>query len=152
MSTVAIGSDHRGFPLKAFLSKHLASVGILVRDLGCQGETEKVDYPDYAALVCQDVVSGRADWGILICGSGLGMSMAANKFRGIRAALCRDAKAGQMAREHNNANVLVLAADETPEEEARQIVTHWMNASFQAGRHQTRIEKMMGIEEQECRC
>jgi len=146
MSTVSLGSDHRGFFLKESLESFLRDKGWEPVDRGCDLASPKVDYPDFAEKVCNDVASGKADMGVLICGSGIGMSIAANKIRGIRAALCRDVFSATMARQHNNANVLVLAGDWTDEALARQIMNAWLGGEFQGGRHQTRLDKVTQLE------
>ncbi len=139
---ISIGTDHGGFELKETLKASLAAAGYDVTDRGCFSR-EAVDYPDQARAVSEDVAAGRADRGILICRSGIGMSMAANKVSGVRAALCGDEELARLSREHNDANVLVLAADRTPAAPALRIATTWMAAPFSGGeRHQRRIDKM----------
>ncbi len=139
---ISIGTDHGGFELKEALKTSLAAAGYDVTDRGCFSR-EAVDYPDQARAVSEDVAAGRADRGILICRSGIGMSMAANKVSGVRAALCGDEELARLSREHNDANVLVLGADRTPAASALRIATTWMATPFSGGeRHQRRIDKM----------
>ena len=126
---ISIGSDHGGFDLKEALKTALTAAGHAVTDRGCFSR-EAVDYPDLARTVAEDVTSVRADWGILVCRSGIGMSMAANKVPGIRAALCVDQEMARLSREHNDANVLVLGGDRTPLDEALRIVKIWMTTAF----------------------
>lgn len=144
---IAIGSDHGGFELKGHIIKHLEERGIEVRDFGVYTE-DSVDYPDCAKPVCRAVLTGEAERGILICGTGIGISMAANKFNGIRAALCGDVFSAKMAKEHNNANIICLGGRVTGRELAFMIVDTFLNASFQGGRHQTRIDKIHAIEKE----
>jgi ribose 5-phosphate isomerase B len=141
MVKIAIGSDHAGYELKESVKEFLKSKRIDVIDVGTHS-TERVDYPDYAKLVCEKVRGKEVDFGILICGTGLGMSIAANKFKGIRAALCLFPDMARLAREHNNANVLVLAGRLMGKELANWTVEVFLNAEFQGGRHQRRIEKL----------
>ncbi len=141
---IAIGSDHAGFELKESVKEHLKEKGIEVTDVGTHSK-ERVDYPDYAK-VCERVRSGNADFGILICGTGLGMSIAANKCRGIRAALCLFPDMARLAREHNNANVLVMAGRLMGKELANWTVDAFLSAEFQGGRHERRVKKLEEIE------
>ncbi|MEI7436140.1 MAG: ribose 5-phosphate isomerase B [bacterium] len=139
---ISLGSDHGGFALKDALKSALELAGYDMTDRGCFSR-EAVDYPDLARTVAEDVTSGRADRGVLVCRSGMGMSMAANKLAGIRAALCVDQEMARLSREHNDANVLVLGGDRTPLDEALRIVKIWMTTAFSGDkRHQRRIEKM----------
>ena len=139
---ISLGSDHGGFVLKEALKKALATAGHAVTDRGCFSR-EAVDYPDLARAVAEDVTSGRADRGVLMCRSGIGMSMAANKVPGIRAALCVDQEMARLSREHNDANVLVLGGDRTLADAALKIAATWMATPFSGcERHQRRIEKM----------
>ena len=137
---VALGSDHAGFGLKEFVKEQLSARGIEVVDLGTDS-TLSVDYPDYARKVCEAVLDGSADRGILFCGTGLGMSMMANRFRGIRAALCHDHFTAQAARSHNDANVLTLGGRILGTDLAREIVDTWLDTPFEGDRHQKRIHK-----------
>ncbi|MBQ6558027.1 MAG: ribose 5-phosphate isomerase B [Clostridia bacterium] len=144
---IAIGSDHGGYELKEHVKKHLEEKGIEVKDFGVFSE-ESVDYPDCARPVCEAVLNGEAERGILFCGTGIGISMAANKFNGIRAALCSDVFSAKMAKEHNNANVICLGGRVTGRELAFMIVDTFFDAEFQGGRHQTRIDKIHAIEKE----
>ena len=142
---IAIGSDHGGYELKEHVKKHLEERGIEVKDFGTYSE-ESVDYPDCARPVCEAVLSGEYERGILFCGTGIGISMAANKFDGIRAALCGDVFSAKMAKEHNNANIICLGGRVTGRELAFMIVDTFLDAQFQGGRHQNRIDKIHAIE------
>ena len=142
---IAIGSDHGGFELKGHIIAHLKELGIGVKDFGTYTE-DSVDYPDCAKPVCEAVLSGEYERGILICGTGIGISMAANKFDGIRAALCTNVFSAKMAKEHNNANIICLGGRVTGRELAFMIVDTFMEAEFQGGRHQNRIDKIHAIE------
>ncbi len=144
---IAIGSDHGGYELKEHVKKHLEEKGIEVKDFGVFSE-ESVDYPDCARPVCEAVLNGEAERGILFCGTGIGISMAANKFNGIRAALCSDVFSAKMAKEHNNANVICLGGRVTGRELAFMIVDTFFDAEFQGGRHKTRIDKIHAIEKE----
>ena len=137
---IAIGSDHGGFELKQFLVSVLEKDGHQVDDCGCSTDAS-VDYPDFADKVCNAVLSGDVSAGILVCGTGIGMSMAANRHRGIRAALCHDEYTARMSREHNDANVLCLGDRVLGKGVAAAVVDVWLGSSFQGGRHQRRIEK-----------
>jgi len=138
---IALGADHGGFELKKAIHDHLSAKGHLVSDFGAFA-AQSVDYPDYAELVCHEVVAGKADFGILFCKSGIGMSIAANRYPQIRAALVRTAAEATVTRQHNNANVITLGASETPAETARQIVDAFLATPFEGGRHETRVEKL----------
>lgn len=139
---VAISSDHAGFPLKEHLAEWLGNrEGISLEDLGPSG-TDSVDYPDYAGALCRTVLGGEADMGILICNSGIGMSMSANRYSGIRAALCLYPGMAFWARHHNDANVLVLGGGITAPFLAREIVEVFLAESFDGGRHGRRVGKM----------
>jgi len=142
---IAIGADHAGFELKDRIRQHLEQQGLQVVDEGTSS-ADSVDYPDYARLVAHDVSRNRADLGILVCGSGIGMAMAANKVAGIRAANVSSEYEAQMSREHNNANVLALGARILQEETALRIVDRWLATSFAGGRHERRVEKMAAME------
>jgi ribose 5-phosphate isomerase B len=143
--TIAIGADHAGFGLKDRIRQHLEQKGFQVMGEGTRS-ADSVDYPDYARLVAHDVSQNRADLGILVCGSGIGMAMAANKVAGIRAANVSSEYEAQMSREHNNANVLALGARILQEEAALQIVDRWLATPFAGGRHERRVEKMAAME------
>ncbi len=137
---IALGSDHAGFDLKEFVREHLSARGVEVVDLGTDS-TVSVDYPDYARKVCEAVLDGSADRGVLFCGTGVGMSMMANRFRGIRAALCHDHLTALAARSHNDANVLVLGGRIIGTGLAREIVDTWLDTPFEGDRHERRIRK-----------
>lgn len=143
---IALGSDHGGFELKEHIKKYLTEQGVDVKDFGTYSE-DSVDYPDCARPVCEAVQSGEAESGILVCGTGIGISMAANKFKGIRAALCSDVYSSTMAKQHNNANIICLGGRVTGRELAFMIVDAWRNAEFLGGRHAGRIAKIHAIEE-----
>jgi ribose 5-phosphate isomerase B len=145
---IAIGADHAGYELKDKIKAHLQQQGIDVRDEGTSS-AESVDYPDYARAVAHDVSEGRADLGILVCGSGIGMAIAANKVDGIRAANVSTTYEAQMSREHNNANVLALGARIIDAGDAFGIVDQWLATQFAGGRHERRVEKIMAIEKEE---
>ena len=136
---VTIGSDHGGFALKTVVTALVAELGHEVDDVGCF-DGQSVDYPQFADQVCEKVSSGSADKGILICGTGIGMSMAANKHASIRAALCSEQYTARMSREHNDANVLCLGERVTGPGVAEEIVRTWLATPFGGGRHQRRIE------------
>ena len=147
---IALGADHAGFELKEQIKRHLAGKGIAVDDRGTHSP-DSVDYPDYARLVGEEVAAGRADRGILVCGTGIGMSMAANKVPGIRAAKVNSESEAQLSREHNDANVLTLGARVLDDSTALKIVDVWLNTGFLGGRHQRRVDKIMSIEKEEAR-
>jgi ribose 5-phosphate isomerase B len=144
---IALGADHAGYELKDKIRDHLRGKGIDVKDEGT-GSAESVDYPDYAQVVAQDVSDGRAQLGILVCGSGIGMAISANKVRGIRAANVNSENEARLSREHNNANVLALGARIVKEEDALKIVDAWLATPFSGGRHERRVEKIAAIEKQ----
>jgi ribose 5-phosphate isomerase B len=145
---VAIGADHAGFELKEKVRARLAAEGIEVADHGTVSN-ESVDYPDFARAVAHEVADHRADLGILVCGSGIGMAIAANKVPGVRAANVTNEYEAQMSREHNDANVLAIGARILDEEKALQIVDKWLHTPFAGGRHQRRVDKISDIERQE---
>lgn len=142
---IAVGSDHGGIHLKELLKGWLQDRGIEVRDLGTYTE-ESCDYPDIAAAVCREVTGGTAERGILVCGTGIGMSIAANKIHGIRAALCTDVFSAEMSREHNDANVLCLGERVTGPGLGERILRAWLETDFAGGRHERRVGKMMALE------
>ncbi len=135
---IIIGSDHAGFQLKGAIIRHLTESGIPVEDAGCKS-AESCDYPVYAKAVAERVAGGQ-ELGILVCGTGIGMSIAANKIKGIRAALSNNEFTARMSRRHNNANILVLGSRVVGEGTALSIVDAWLDAEFEGGRHQNRIE------------
>jgi ribose 5-phosphate isomerase B len=138
---IALGADHRGFALKEELRRWLAARGHAVVDFGPESE-DRVDYPDYAFKVATAVARHRADRGILICSTGIGMSIAANKVRGVRAALADSTRLARLSREHNNANVLCLGADVVTGRMAKRIVGVWLETDFGGGRHLQRVRKL----------
>ncbi|VAY86777.1 Ribose 5-phosphate isomerase B [hydrothermal vent metagenome] len=144
MSKYFIGADHAGIEIKKFVKKLFETNGHEVEDLG-PFNTDRVDYPDFAKKVCEAVLKNQDTKGILICGTGLGMSMSANKFNGIRAALCHNVFSASMAREHNDANVLCLGGRVSDYDMIESIVDAWNLAKFQGGRHNTRIEKLNNL-------
>ena len=137
---IAIGSDHAGYQLKEVLKKELEQKGIEVVDFGCPSE-ESIDYPDYAHPVSEYVEKNKTQ-GILICGSGNGISMSANKHQGIRAALCWTKEIAQLARQHNNANIISLPARFIETETAKKIIEVFFNTEFEGGRHERRVNKI----------
>jgi ribose 5-phosphate isomerase B len=141
---IAVGCDHRGRDLKQLVIKLLTEAKHDYQDFGTNSD-EPVDYPDIAKEVGETVAAGQYEYGILICGTGIGMSMAANKVRGIRAALCCNTFAARRARQHNNANILCLSGEESMEL-APEIVNIFLNTGFEGGRHQRRVDKIMEIE------
>lgn len=143
---IAIGADHRGVGLKNKIKKLLKSQKIGFEDFGSEG-TGSCDYPDFGFKVAEEVARGGFDYGILICNSGLGMSITANKVSGIRAALCINEKLAEYARRHNDANVLVLGAEFVDEELANKIIDIWLNTKFEGERHQVRLDKIKSWEE-----
>jgi ribose 5-phosphate isomerase B len=142
---IAIGSDHAGFQLKETVKARLAANGIDVVDAGTDSDAS-VDYPDYAAKVAHQVASGAADRGILVCGTGIGMAMAANKVPGIRAAPATDLESARLSREHNDANILTLGARITPPDLALDLVKLFLDTPFAGGRHRRRIDKISALE------
>ncbi|WP_297407044.1 ribose 5-phosphate isomerase B [uncultured Cetobacterium sp.] len=136
---IALGADHGGFGLKEIIKSHLEKKGIEVLDKGTYS-TDSVDYPVYSKAVAQAVLNNEADYGILICGTGIGISIAANRFKGIRAALCSNSTMAKLTRQHNNANILALGARMTGDVLALDIVDEFLNTSFEGGRHTHRIE------------
>lgn len=143
---LVIASDHGGFGLKESIKAFLQQRGEQVQDLGTVDAEQSVDYPDFARQVAEAISSGRADEGILICGTGIGMSIAANKFAGIRAALVHDRFTAQMAREHNNANILVLGGRVLETDAALEMVSTWLDTAFEGSRHQRRLDKIAELE------
>lgn len=145
---IALGADHAGFELKDKIKQHLSEQGIEVQDEGTN-TADSVDYPDFARKVAETVADQRATLGVLVCGTGIGMAISANKVPGIRAANCDTVFEAQMSREHNDANVLALGARILKPEAAMEIVDSWIKTNFAGGRHQRRVEKIHEIEEQE---
>lgn len=142
---IALGCDHRGFKLKQVIMGLLQKLGYSYHDFGCYS-ADPVDYPDFAQKVGQAVASGDFDQGILICSSGIGMSIAANKVKGIRAALCHDTFTAQRARQHNDANILCLGEDSLEVEPALEITKTYLRTDFEGGRHIPRIDKIAALE------
>ena len=142
---IAIGSDHAGFNAKEKIKPILQELGIEFEDFGAVS-TDSVDYPDFAAKVARKVAEGEYDQGLLVCGSGTGMAIAANKVHGVRAAVAWNEETARLARAHNDANVLALGARTTPESELPKIVRAWFEAKFAGGRHQRRVEKISELE------
>ena len=138
---IATGADHGGYKMKKDLVKHLKKNKFSVLDFG-PSTNDPVDYPDYAKMVVTAIRNGDADMGILVCGSGIGMSIAANRFKGIRAALCNDEITAELSRRHNDANVLVLGGRLIKLTTAKQCVNTFFSPNFESGRHKRRIEKL----------
>ncbi len=145
---IALGADHAGFELKEKIKQKLAAEGITVDDRGTTS-TASVDYPDYARAVGEEVAAHGADLGILVCSTGIGMSIAANKVPGIRAAKVDTEFEAERSREHNDANVLTMGADTVSQDEAFKIVDKWLSTSFAGGRHERRVEKITAIERED---
>jgi len=144
---ILLGSDHGGLALKESIKSLLEERGILYEDCGTYS-TDSVDYPDFGEKVARRVSIGDAEKGILFCGTGIGMSIIANKFPGVRAALATDLFTAQMAKEHNNANILVLGGRVLQDDQARSMVTIWLDSPFDGGRHQQRLDKIHQIEKE----
>ena len=142
---IAIGCDHGGFALKEAVKKHLEEKGIEIKDFGCYS-TESVDYAVHAAKVAHCVADGEAEYGILVCSTGIGISIAANKVKGIRAALCCDTHAAEMTRRHNNANILCMGGLVISEQTGLDIVDTFLSFDFEGGRHQRRVDQIAAIE------
>ena len=142
---IAIGCDHKAVDLKEIVKKVLADLGMEVVDLGTQGP-ERVDYPDYGQAVAEMVAAGGADRGIAICASGVGMSITANKVKGIRAVLCQDSYVARLSRQHNNTNVLCMGALVIGPAVAEEIVRIWLFTEYEGGRHQQRLDKIHQLE------
>lgn len=138
---IIIGADHAGFALKEFVKVYLAALNYTVNDCGPENENA-VDYTDFGRMVAEGISSGAFERGILICGTGQGMTMIANRFQGVRAALCNDLFSAIMSRRHNNSNILVMGGRIIGTELAREIVRTWLETAFEGGRHQRRIEKI----------
>lgn len=143
---IALGADHAGYQLKDKIKQHLAAQGFEVTDKGTNAG-DSVDYPDFAGTVARDVAQRNADRGILVCGSGIGMAIAANKVHGVRAANIASEYEAQMSREHNDLNVLTLGARILDENAALKIVDLWLKTEFAGGRHQNRVDKISKLEQ-----
>lgn len=144
---IAIGADHAGYRLKEFVKKLLEDKGFEVIDVGTHSE-ERCHYPEYAKKVAKMVSEGEVPRGILVCGSGIGMSIVANKFKGVRAALCHNIYSAKYSRLHNDSNVLCLGGRVTGEDLTREIVETWLNTPFEGGRHQERLNLIAQLEEE----
>ena len=144
---VAIGADHAGYAMKEELKDVLREEGIEFLDVGTMNGDESVDYPDFAEAVARKVASGEFDRGVIVCGTGIGVAIAANKVRGIRAANCNDTVCARLSREHNDANVLTVGSRIIGPAVAREILKTWLRADFEGGRHSRRINKISEIEE-----
>ena len=144
---IAIGADHAGFAVKQAIKKHLEQAGYNVDDVGTESE-ESVDYPEFARAVAEKVAGGMAQLGVLVCGTGMGMAIAANKVPGIRAAVAHDKMTARLAREHNDANVLTLGARVVDPSQAVEIVREFLDAQFAGGRHQRRIDKIAEMDQE----
>ncbi|HSQ22125.1 MAG TPA: ribose 5-phosphate isomerase B [Coriobacteriia bacterium] len=142
---IYLGADHGGFALKQHVKSFLAELGHEVTDVGTDSE-ESVDYPDFAAVVGEAVASGEADLGVLVCGTGLGMAIAANKIPGVRAVQASDPEMAHMARLHNNANVLTLPGRYIGPERAAEVIDAFLSTAFEGGRHQRRVDKIAALE------
>lgn len=142
---IVIGCDHGALALKEEVKKVLAEFSAEVKDVGTYTE-DSVDYPDIAEKVCAEITSGRAERGIVLCGTGIGISIAANKINGIRCALCNDVYSAKMSREHNNANVLAMGGRVTGFGPAGEMVRVWLTTEFAGGRHERRVNKIMALE------
>ncbi len=145
---IAIGCDHGAFRLKGVVMEYLKEKGYEVKDFGIY-EDARADYPDIAEKVCKSIVSGECEKGILLCGTGIGISIAANKIKGIRAAVCNEVYCAKMAKCHNNANVITMGGRVVGDDVALEIVSAWLDAEFMGGRHQERIDKITNLEKGE---
>lgn len=145
MSQIAIGSDHAGYALKALLADDLRAVGHDVIDCGTANDTDSVDYPDFGAAVATAIAEGRAQFGIVVCGSGIGISIAANRNPAVRAALCTSGLMAKLAREHNDANCLALGSRIIGVEVARDCVAQFLSTPFAGGRHAARVTKLSEV-------
>lgn len=143
---IALAADHAGYEEKEKIKSKLDELGVEYTDMGTDS-TQSVDYPDYARKVAEGVSNGDFDQGLLVCGSGTGMAIAANKFPGVRAAVAWNSDIARLARQHNDANVLSIAARFTPDEEIMNILKAWFDADFAGGRHERRVEKIEKIEQ-----
>lgn len=147
---LAIGSDHAAYGFKMEILKYLSDKGIECKDFGADGKV-KSEYPEYAKIVCESIQSGECDRGILFCGTGIGMSITANKMKGIRAVVCTESLGAELSRRHNNTNVLCLGARLLGLELAKRIVDVWLETEFEGGRHQVRVDMISGIEAEQGR-
>ena len=142
---IAIGSDHAGREMKEDLKEFLQSIGVEVVDMGVNDD-KSVDYPDYGIPLAERVSKGEVPKGVLVCGTGIGMSILANKFKGVRAALVNDVFTARMAKEHNDANILVIGGRIVGKGLAREMLKTWLETRFEGGRHQTRLDKITELE------
>lgn len=142
---IAVGADHAGYRLKQRIAEHLKLRGCEVVDVGTHDE-ERCDYPDFGAAVARTVMSGDADRGIAVCGSGIGIAMAANKVAGARAAVIHDATTGRLTKQHNDANVVCVGSRTTGEETAIEAIDAWIDAEFEGGRHADRVAKLSALD------
>lgn len=145
---IAIGNDHVGIELKPVIIEYLQELGHEVKDFGAYSN-KRTDYPEYGKKVAEDVAAGNSDLGILICGSGVGISIAANKVKGIRAVVCSEPYSAKLSREHNNTNILAFGSRVVGAELAKMIVQNWLEAEFEGGRHAKRVEMIADIEAEE---
>lgn len=145
---IALGSDHVGIELKEKIIEYFDEEGIKYKDFGCY-TNERVDYPEFAKAVANAILGGECEKGIIFCGTGVGISIAANKIDGIRAVVCSDPYSAKLSKEHNNTNILSLGARVVGQELAKMIVREWLNAKFEGGRHQNRIDMITKIEKGE---
>ncbi len=145
---IAIGCDHAAYAFKTELLEYLRAQGYEVKDFGADGKVRS-EYPEYASLVCKSIQSGECDRGLLFCGTGIGMSIAANKHKGIRAAVCMESLSAELSRRHNDANVLCLGARMVGLELAKYIIDAWLKTDFEGGRHQGRVDMISAIENEE---
>lgn len=143
---IALGSDHAGYKLKDEVKKHLDELGIAYKDFGCASSTDRVDYPDMVTAPCNAVLSGNCNKALLFCGTGIGISMAANKIKGIRAACCSDYFSAKYTRLHNNANVLCMGGRVVGAGLALELVDVFLNTEFEGGRHAARVDKLTELE------
>lgn len=143
---IILGADHGGYELKNNIAEWLKTQGHQIKDVGTFSP-ESVDYPDYAKIVGEEVVKGNFDKGILVCGSGVGISIAANKVKGVRAVLCHDVVMAKLSREHNDTNIIAMGGRFIAKDLAYEILNVWLNTEFSGGRHAKRIEKISSLEE-----
>ena len=145
---IALASDHAGYAEKERLKTVLSDLGVEFDDLGTRSEEESVDYPDFARAVAEQVADGRVEQGLLVCGSGTGMAITANKVPGVRAAVAWSEETARLARQHNDANVLAIGARTTPPTDIPKIVQAWFSTEFEGGRHAARVNKISDVEKQ----
>lgn len=146
---ISIGADHRGVPLKQKLVPWLQAEGYEVTDEGA-AVTDSVDYPDYAVKVAEKVSHGEADRGVLVCATGVGMCITANKVHGVRATTCGDEDVARLCRQHNDVNVVCLSGDRLDESAAKKLLATWLETEFEGGRHARRVEKITDLEQRQC--